>query len=237
MRTNIGKTMYQWAIDLFPVNRSLTGDGVRETLEYFKSVIPELKIENVPTGYEAFDWTVPQEWNIREGFIENRTGEKIVDFKQNNLHIVGYSTPVNEWMDREELEKHLYSLPAQPDAIPYVTSYYAENWGFCLTEQQRKKIPDGNYHVVIDSELKKGLLNYGELILPGDSAEEVLLSTYICHPSMANNELSGPVVMLALAQWLSSLSDRRYTYRFIFIPETIGSIVYLSKNMDHLKKK
>ena len=237
MENNIGQTMYNWATDLFPINRSLTGEGVRETLSYFKNIIPELEIKSVPSGYKAFDWTVPEEWAIEEAYIENKKGEKIVDFKVNNLHVVGYSEPVDDWVSLEELNKHLYSLPEQPDTIPYVTSYYKKRWGFCLSENQRKKLEPGNYHVVIKSEFKEGVLNYGEVILPGKSNKEVFLSSYICHPSMANNELSGPVVTIALCDWLRKQKEREFTYRIVLIPETIGSIVYLSKNLKEMKEK
>ncbi len=229
--------MYNWATELFPINRSLTGKGVRETLSYFQNIIPELEIKSVPSGYKAFDWTVPEEWAIGDAYIENKEGEKIVDFKLNNLHVVGYSEPVNDWFSLEELNEHLYSLPEQPDTIPYVTSYYKKRWGFCLSENQRQKLESGDYHVVINSEFKDGVLNYGEVILPGKSNKEVFLSSYICHPSMANNELSGPVVTIALCDWLSKQKDREFTYRIVLIPETIGSIVYLSKNLDEMKQK
>ncbi|MBE0440359.1 MAG: DUF4910 domain-containing protein [Gammaproteobacteria bacterium] len=230
--------MHKWAEDLFPINRSLTGEGVRQTLNYLKKILPDLEIKSVPTGYEAFDWTVPEEWSVSEAFIEDEHGVRIVDFKVNNLHLVGYSVSVDEWLTFDELNAHLYSLPEQPDAIPYVTSYYTKRWGFCLTHSQRQQLnKDGKYHVVIKSEHKKGVLNYAELVLPGVSEKEVFFSTYVCHPSMANNELSGPVVTTALAQWLMGVQDRRYTYRFVFIPETIGSIVYISKNLKHLKQK
>lgn len=234
---NIGKKMFNWATDLFPINRSLTGKGVRETLDYFKNIIPELEIKSAPSGYKAFDWTVPEEWEIEDAYIENSNGERIIDFNINNLHVVGYSEPVDRWIGLDELEKHLYSLPEQPDAVPYVTSYYKKRWGFCMSENQRKKLVPGDYHVVINSRFKEGVLNYGELIIPGKSDKEVFLSSYVCHPSMANNELSGPVVTVALSNWIKTLEARNYTYRIVLIPETIGSIVYLSKHLEKLKEK
>ena len=184
-----------------------------------------------------FDWIVPKEWNVYDAYIIDPTGKKIVDFKKQNLHVLGYSTPVNKKVSLQELLEICYTEPNQPDVIPYVTSYYKERYGFCMSENQKKSLVEGEYHIVIDSKLEDGFLTYGEIIIPGDTEEEIFLSTYICHPSMANNELSGPCLAIHLAKWLSELPNRRYTYRIIFIPETIGSITYLSKNIGHLKEK
>lgn len=229
-----GTTMHEWARDLFPICRSITGQGVRETLRYLSELVPGLTIHSVPSGTKAFDWTVPDEWRIQGGYLTDEAGHRIIDFHENNLHVVGYSEPVDVWLSREELDSHLHSLPDQPNAIPYITSYYTQRWGFCMMDNTRRSLRPGRYHAVIDSCLKPGQLDYAELVLPGRTDREVLLSTYVCHPSMANNELSGPVVTTALARWLASI-DRRYTYRIIFIPETIGSIVYLSRNLEHLR--
>ena len=233
---SVGKDMYLLADELFPFCRSITGNGTRETLKRLQREIPEIKIFEVKSGTKVFDWTVPNEWKIEDAYIENDTGERIVDFRDTNLHVVGYSTPIDEIVNLEELNKHIYSLPEHPDWIHYVTSYYKERWGFCMTHNQRMALKEGNYHVVIRSHLFSGSLTYAELLIPGKSEKEIFLSTYVCHPSMANNELSGPVVQLQLAKWLMGLSSRKYSYRLIWIPETIGSITYLSKNIDILKR-
>ncbi len=231
----VGIYIYKLCEDLWPITRSITGKGVRETLNIIKKHLPDLDVCEVPTGTKCFDWTVPKEWNIRDAYVIDPNGNKIVDFKDSNLHVVSYSTPINQTLSLNELQKHLHSLPEQPDAIPYVTSYYQERWGFCLTDSQRKTLLEGDYQVCIDSELADGSLTYGELIIHGRSKKEVFLSTYVCHPSMANNELSGPTVTTYLAKWIQS-QPRKYTYRIIFIPETIGSICYLSRNLNTMKE-
>lgn len=235
MNKNHGEEMYQWATDLFPINRSITGDGVRETFAYIKNIVPELNIQEIPSHTKCFDWNVPREWNVVNAYVDDEQGNKIIDFKENNLHLVGYSIPVDIELSYDELVEHLYYLEDQPDAIPYITSYYQERWGFCLTYNQFKTLKKGKYRVKIDSELKDGSLTYGELIFKGKSKKEIFLSTYICHPSMANNELSGPVVTMALIDFIRNLKDRKYSYRIIFIPETIGSICYLSKNLKEMQ--
>ncbi|MEO1944770.1 MAG: DUF2172 domain-containing protein, partial [Candidatus Thioglobus sp.] len=189
-----GADIYKLCKKLWPITRSITGNGVRETLGIIQQEIPDLIIHEVPTGTQCFDWKIPKEWNIKDAYIVDPNGKKIVDFQDSNLHVVSYSTPVNQTISLSELQQHLYSIPEQPNAIPYVTSYYQEHWGFCLTENQRKTLKEGDYQVYIDSELSDGSLTYGELIIPGKSEKEVFLSTYVCHPSMANNELSGPTV-------------------------------------------
>ena len=237
LESKVKEEMYELCERLFPICRSITGDGVRKTLQMLVEVYGnEINIHEVPTGTKVFDWTVPKEWNIKEAYIENSKGQRVIDFKNNNLHVVGYSLPVDKFVDLQELKSVVYTQPDQPDAIPYVTSYYKECYGFCMSQNQLDKLPEDTYHIVLDSELKEGSLTYGEIIIPGDTEEEVFLSTYICHPSMANNELSGPVVATFLAKWLNLLVKRRYTYRIIFIPETIGAITYLSKNLQYLKE-
>ncbi len=226
--------MYELIKELFPICRSITGNGVRETLKILRCHIP-LKMMEVPTGTKVFDWEIPQEWNVKDAYVLDPAGKKIIDFKKNNLHLVGYSVPINKIVTLAELQEHLHSLPKQPEAIPYVTSYYEKKWGFCLAHQDRKKLKAGNYQVMIDSQLKNGSLTYGEMIIPGQSKKEVFLSTYICHPGMANNELSGPAVVTFLAKWILA-APRKYTYRIIFIPETIGSITYLSRHLRAMKK-
>ncbi len=232
-----GESMYALAEELFPICRSITGNGVRQTFEILKRICPELKLYEVPSGTQVFDWTVPKEWNIRGGYLEDEQGSRIVDFADSNLHVLGYSAPIDAQMSFEELEEHLYTMPGQPELIPYTTSYYREHWGFCMSQKQKDKLKPGRYHAVIDSDFSEGSLTYGELMIPGETEEEIFLSTYICHPSMANNECSGPALLVHLANWIKALPERRYTYRLIFVPETIGAITYLSRNLDAMKQK
>jgi aminopeptidase-like protein len=222
---------------LWPICRSITGKGLRDSLNILSEIVP-LEIEEVPSGTEVFDWTVPKEWNIREAWIECPDGRKIADFSTNNLHVVNYSVPVNAAMSFDDLKSHLHSIESKPDAIPYITSYYHSNWGFCISHKELESLPkDGIYQVYIDSDLSDGSLTYGEAVLPGTTDREILFSTYVCHPSMAINELSGPLVAAFLYQKLASLSGRKYTYRFVFAPETIGIIAFLHKRGAHLKSK
>ncbi|WP_044235725.1 DUF4910 domain-containing protein [Haliscomenobacter hydrossis] len=220
--------MYRLAEKLFPICRSITGDGVRESLSIIQEYIP-LEIHEVPSGTAVFDWTVPPEWNIRDAWVKGPDGKKIIDFKANNLHILQYSTPIHQILELEDLKKHLFTLPDQPDLIPYRTSYYQQNWGFCLAYRELQRLPEGQYEVYIDASLEEGHLTYGELYLPGESTNEVLLSAHICHPALANDNLSGISVLTFLAQWLLGQKNR-YSYRFLFIPGTIGSITWLALN-------
>lgn len=233
----IGKDIHKFASELWPLNRSLTGEGVRETLKKISKHIPNLNIKSVKSGEHVFDWVVPKEWVVREAYIITPSGKKICDFSENNLHLVGYSIPFEGSIHLEELKKHLHSLPDQPNAIPYVTSYYEQRWGFCLMQTMLDNLESGIYKVVIDSTLFDGELNYGELLIKGKSDKEIFLSTYICHPSMANNELSGLTVVTFLSKWLEELDETEYSYRIIFIPETIGAITYLSLHLKTMKDK
>ena len=236
MEADNGKTMYALAGRLFPICRSITGNGFRESLSILCESVPEIQVFEVPTGTTVFDWTVPKEWNIRGGGIYRLNGEKVIDFKDSNLHIVGYSLPIDETVSRDVLLEHIYTQPDQPDLIPYVTSYYKERWGFCMSENQKATLTDPAYHVVIDSSLEEGSLTYGELVVPGQTDDEILITTYLCHPSMANDELSGPVVMTELIKYVQQMTDHRYTYRFVINPETIGAITYLSRNLNVLQQ-
>ena len=232
----IGNKIYKLAKKLWPINRSITGNGVRNTLKILKDICPDMRIIEVPSGKKVFDWKVPKEWNVKNAWLIGPEGKKIVDFSKNNLHLVGYSAPVNSKFKFSKIKKHIHTLKKQKNAIPYVTSYYKNHWGFCMPYNTFKKLKNGSYKVFIDSKLKNGHLTYGEIIIPGRLKKEVFISTNICHPSMANNELSGPTVTTYLAKWIKSIKNRKYTYRIIFIPETIGSITYLSKNYKYLKK-
>ena len=233
----IGNEIHKFAKELWPINRSITGDGVRETLSKISKHLPALKIKSIPSGTNVFDWTIPKEWNVKEAYIITPGGKKICDFSKNNLHLVGYSVPFEGKVELNELKKHLFTLPEKPNAIPYITSYYKERWGFCLTQEEFDTLENGTYKVVIKSTLFNGELNYGELLIKGKSNKEIFLSTYICHPSMANNELSGPTVVTFLAKWIQEIKDINYSYRIILIPETIGSIAYLSCNYKEMKNK
>jgi aminopeptidase-like protein len=223
-----GQAMYGLIEQLYPICRSITGEGLRQTLCILQEHIP-LEIKEVPSGTPVFDWTVPKEWNIRDAFVKNSNGERVIDFHQSNLHVVNYSVPVHRRMSLAELKEHLFTLPAQPDWIPYRTSYYKESWGFCLSERQLATLKEGEYEVCIDSSLGAGHLNYGELVLKGESQEEVLISCHACHPSLCNDNLSGMALAVFLAKHLESL-PRRYSYRFLFIPGTIGAITWLAQN-------
>jgi len=235
-----GPEMFSWMKILFPLNRSLSGEGNRETLRYLQTLVPEMKIGEFKSGYSAFDWVVPHEWNVKNAFIERIDGSRVAEFSDCNLHLVGYSVPIDKIVSKDELLKHLHYVDEMPNAIPYVTSYYESNWGFCMTKQAFEKLGEGPFRVFIDSSLKGpgegGVVNFGEVILKGKSSQEILFSTYICHPSMANNELSGPVLSIALIRQLSKIYHH-YTYRFLFLPETIGSIAYLSENYEKMKVK
>jgi aminopeptidase-like protein len=235
----VGQGMHDLARRLFPINRSITGKGFRKSLEIIKEYLPELQIKSIKSGEKCFDWTIPLEWDVEEAYIEEYpSGKRIVDFKENNLHLVGYSIAVDKVLSFEELDKYLYYREDLPDAIPYVTSYYHPNWGFCLTYNQYKTLDrNKKYRVVIRSSHFQGELNYGELIIPGESEKEIFFSTYLCHPSMANNELSGPVLATFLARYVKQKASRQFTYRFIFVPETIGSICYLSRHLEELKRR
>lgn len=235
-----GKSCYRIASELYPVFRSITGQGVRDTLDILKKYAPMLNTYSVKSGTAVFDWTVPPEWNCYECYIEDADGNRLIDFRNSGLHVLGYSCPIDKWMKFSELKNYLYVQSNQPDVIPYVTSYYEKRTGFCLSVRQMEKLAsygeDYEFHAVIKSEFNPdGVLNYGEFVLEGESEKEILISTYICHPFMANNECSGPALSVVLANYLKT-QKRKYTYRFVFIPETIGSITYISQKLDSLKK-
>ncbi len=229
-------TMFLLAEKFWPINRSLTGEGNRITLSLLKELLPLLVTKSVSSGTKAFDWTIPLEWDCQDAYILTPAGRKICDFSVNNLHLVGYSLPINQKMDFRELKSHLHFLDDQPNAIPYVTSYYKEDWGFCISKNEFIGLEEGSYQVYINSTLRSGEMNYGELLIRGRSKKEILISTYICHPSMANNEISGVVVTAFLAKWLTKRNNY-FSYRIVFLPETIGSIYYISKNYKLMKKR
>ena len=228
----------KWAKDLFPICRSITGKGTLKTLSYLKNINPELKINSVASGRKFFDWKVPNEWNVSDAYILHlKSGKKFANFKKNNLYLVNYSHKINKLFNLNELKKKIHTDIKNPKNIPYITSYYKKDWGFCLSYNEFSKLPTGDYRVVIDSKLSPGRLHYGELLVKGISKKEILISTNICHPSLANNELSGPLLASYLIQSIKkNFTNNYYSYRFLFIPETIGSIIYIKKNLDHLKK-
>lgn len=227
-----GEEMHALVERLYPVCRSITGDGVRQTLEIVAEYLP-LEVFEVPTGTQVFDWTVPQEWNIRDAYIADTTGRRVVDFRESNLHVVGYSTPVDARMTLEELRPHLHTLPEQPSLVPYRTSYYSPSWGFCLTQDALDGLPAGEYDVRIDSTLADGHLTYAEHVVPGQVTDEVIVSCHTCHPSLANDNLAGIAVATFLAR---ALENPWYTYRFLFMPGTIGAITWLSRNAERIDK-
>ncbi len=232
---NLGKK------ELFSLNRSITGKGTKQTLLIIKKYLPNLKIKFFDSGQKVFDWRIPYEWNIKDAYVKDCYGNKIIDYKKNNLHVISYSTPIKKNITKNKLLDNLHFLKKQTNAIPYITSYYKKRWGFCTSYNQFKDIKrnyknNDTFNILINSSFKKnGKLNYGELVLKGKSRQEILVSTYICHPSMANNELSGPIVSMSLINYFKKKNLNK-TIRFVFIPETIGSIAYISKNIDHLKK-
>lgn len=226
----VGREIYAFAEEAYPICRSITGDGVRETLAILRRLIP-LEVHEVATGTQVFDWTVPKEWTIRDAYVKNARGERVIDFRRHNLHVLNYSIPVHQKLSLSELRPHLHTLPEQPDLIPYRTSYYKQQWGLCLAHRQLEGLEEGEYEVLIDSTLEPGHLTYGELFLPGESPETVLVSAHVCHPSLANDNLSGIGVAAYLARALADL-HLRYSYRFLFIPGTIGSITWLARNQE-----
>lgn len=225
---DVGTAMHGLIADLYPICRSITGDGLRETLRRLEAQIP-LTVHEVATGTQVLDWTVPREWNIQDAYVKNSRGERVVDFRRSNLHVLNYSVPVRRTVSLAELRAHCFTLPEHPDWIPYRTSYYQEGWGFCLTDRQLQALPEDEYEVMIDSTLVPGHLSYGELVLPGETSDEILISCHACHPSLCNDNLSGVAVATYLARHLAG-QRRRYTYRFLFIPGTIGSITWLARN-------
>lgn len=233
-----GAELHALATRLFPIHRSITGPGFRQTLDALEAVAGPMERHRFASGEQVLDWTVPAEWTIREAWLKGPDGDTVCDIRDSTLHLVSYSEPVHARLTLAELEPHLHSLPAQPSAIPYVTSYYSRSWGFCLPHAQRELLPEGEYEVLIDADLAPGRVEIGEVVVPGTSGREVLLSTYCCHPALASNELSGPVVAAHLAAWLRAAHPSpRFTYRFLFLPETIGAIAYLSRFGERLRER
>ncbi len=230
---SLGRSMYAAMERMYPICRSLTGDGVRATLDVMAESL-ELERHGVPSGTEAHDWTINDEWNVRDAYIADRDGRRVVDFQEHNLHLVGYSVPVRATMTLEELRPHLHTLPDHPDWIPYRTSYYNRTWGFCLSENQLRSLGEGPFDVVVDTTLEPGELTYAELVIPGETTDEVMLTAHLCHPSIANDNLSGLAIATEVARTLQSMPSRRFTYRFLFAPGTIGSITWLSRNPENL---
>lgn len=231
---NTGDRMLKLIHDLYPICRSITGEGVRQTLSVLKELIP-LDVLSIASGTEAFDWTIPKEWNIRDAYVEDSKGNRVIDFQKSNLHVVNYSMPVDRIMTLKELQKHLHTIPEHPDWIPYRTTYYNQSWGFCLSHNDFNRLKEDDYHVVIDATLKPGYLNYGELLIPGQTENEVLITTHACHPSLCNDNLSGISLTAYLAKYLIE-QPLRYSYRFLFIPGGIGSVVWLSRNEDNISR-
>ncbi|HEY6728110.1 MAG TPA: DUF4910 domain-containing protein [Polyangiaceae bacterium] len=230
-----GDALYALVAELYPICRSITGAGVRETLDRLSAVVPLERVE-VPSGTKVLDWTVPLEWNIRDAFIRAPSGERVVDFKRSNLHVVNYSVPIRRSMTLTELRPHLHTVPEQPEVIPYRTSYYQETWGFCLSHAQLQTLADVEYDVCIDSTLEPGSLTYGEFVVPGRSSDEVLISTHVCHPSLCDDNLSGLSISVHLARELTRGPQLRYTYRFLFAPGTIGAIAWLARNRERASR-
>tara|TARA_X000000950_G_scaffold96176_1_gene121423 strand:- start:17681 stop:18979 length:1299 start_codon:yes stop_codon:yes gene_type:complete len=231
-----GKMMLNLAKKLYPINRSITGRGVKKSLDLIKKKVP-LEKKFFKSGKKVFDWIIPKEWNVKEAYIlDTKNNKKYADFSKNNLHLVGYSHAINKIIPLNKLKKHIHIDKANKNSIPYVTSYYKRTWGFCMSQNQLRSIKNKKYKVVIKSSLKDGVMDYGETLIKGKSKKEILFSSYICHPSMANNELSGPVIIASLIHYINSLKNKKYSYRFVLVPETIGSIAYINRNLKKLKK-
>jgi aminopeptidase-like protein len=221
--------------ELYPICRSITGDGVRATLRILSRYVP-IAVREVPSGTPVLDWTVPKEWNIRDAWVADASGRRVIDFRESNLHVVSYSVPVRRRMPLAELRRHLHTLPGQPDLVPYRTSYYEENWGFCISQRRLDALADGEYEVCIDSTLEPGALTFGELVVPGSREDEILISTHVCHPSLCDDNLTGIAVSVFLARWFSALPERRHTLRFLYAPGTIGAITWLALNREHTRR-